>query len=291
MRRSVLELITGACALLLVAAPPLLGEVGASKSGTAAGGIILDPDSASPSAVWRLVRPAAGSLALNLSGEGNGDVEADIRVNPLTHEPEVVWANWDGHDYEIAWSRFDGSSWSEPMFLTSNEVDDRRPALSFGSAGDLGVAWERLGQPSTIWYRENDPEAGWSGEIPVSDGQRDALEPSIAWEGSTPRVGFHEVPAGDDIRVVVAGGDNPQPWPVGFIIDLVGLTSWAGTLEQDTQAVDGRLYTVWVDSSAQLAYARLVDGAWQPPEFEAYDGEDDIARAKLRVKLRVARAP
>ncbi len=270
--------------------PATLAEVGASDAGQRAAGVVLAREGEPETAVWRLVRPGASALALNPEGEARGDVDPDVRLNPLTGRPEAVWAWWDGNDFEIAWSRFDGLGWSSPVLLTDNQVDDTAPRLAFSGAGDLGITWTRQSAPSRIWYVENDPAHGWSAEIAVSDGVLDASEPSIVWDVGTPRIAYHEeTTAGGERRILAAGGDSPDPWPVGFILDLVALTPWLGELEQEIQFVDGRLYTVWVDGASHLAFSRRRDGIWQAEEIEPYSGVDDIPRAKVRVKARVAR--
>ncbi len=271
--------------------PCVYAEVGAKTAALQSGGIVFERLDEAASTIWRLVRPSAGPIALNTSGEANGDLSPDLRINPLTRRPEVVWAYWTGSNYEIAWSFFDGETWSSPLLLTDSPADDIEPKLAFDHLGNLGIAWTRMESVSRIWYCEKDPEAGWSGEIVVSNGENPAKQASIAWDGLIPRISFHEDLSGGGARMIVAGGETPDPWPLAFLPELVAMSTWEGELDQGLDVTRGKVFTSWVDSASHLAFSRRVYGSWQVPEFEPYEGEDDIPRARIRIKSRVGSTP
>jgi len=264
-------------------------EVASVKTSSTTAVVILDP-AETASSVWRPVRDGADSLVLNAEGEARLDLSPDIRINPHTRLPEVVWVYDDGGTYQIAWSRFDGTVWTEPSLLTASAVDNATPVLSFAEDGARAVAWRRDESPARIWYREEDPSLGWSAEIPVSDGMNPASGPSIVFHGGDAYVSFHEEPIGSgQSRVMVArGGDGGEPWPATFDVDLISLSPMTGDLSQEILAPRGRLYTVWVQDGQQLGYSRF-DGVWQPLEYEPYQGVEEVPRAKIRVKGQVLR--
>lgn len=135
--------------------------------------------------VWSAVSRTAGTSALNLDGDRNGDLWPTIQESSVApHHPWVVWSRFDGVAYELSWSRWDRVGW------TPTRAIEQPP----GADSDLDprMAMDPIGTPFLVWWRDAAVVGGkgrvflsvflndrWTPSYPVSHAADDSTHPSV----------------------------------------------------------------------------------------------------------------
>jgi hypothetical protein len=241
--------------------------------------------------IWQVVGPTTTRVPLNEVGLLRGDIEPAIALDGLSRQAVAVWQYWDGEDFEIAFSRCIVSSWTPHALLTENTTADIAPRVAVGADGAIGVSWIQMGNPSVVKYREFEPGIGWSPIIDVNAAPTTPAAPSLLFWGSTPRIAYVEDRGPSEITLVVAGGDDPAPWPFVFEPEIIAQLNVGLDPEPELFAGSDRLVATWVDSATHVGFASRANGVWSAPQYEPYVGTADLGRARLRAKVRALRAP
>jgi hypothetical protein len=174
----------------------------------------------SPS-IWQVVGSTTTRLPLNEAGLLRGDIEPAIALDGLSGQAVAVWQYWDGEDFEIAFSTCIVPSWTTPALLTDDTTNDTRPSVSVGADGAIGVSWIKTGSPNVVKYREFQPGIGWSPIIDVNSAPATPAAPALSLSGSTPRIVYVEDHGPAGIKLVVASGTIPDPWPSVFEPEII----------------------------------------------------------------------
>jgi hypothetical protein len=230
-------------------------------------------------------------VPLNEMGALSGDIEPAIALDGLSGQTVAVWQYWDGQDFEIAFSTCLVASWATPALLTDDTTNDIWPSVSVGADGAIGVSWIKTGSPNVVKYREFQPGIGWSPLIDVNSAPATPAAPALSLSGSTPRIAYVEDHGPAGIKLVVAGGSHPEPWPSVFEPEIIAQLSVGVNSEPDLFAGKDRLVATWVDSATHVGFASRASGVWSTPQYEPYAGTADLGRARLRAKVRALRAP
>lgn len=264
-----------------------LAEVRATKAGSGSGVVFLHPDLISAPTVWVPVLPPPHPLSLNVNGASNQDHSPAVALAVGTARPFVAWCEWDGHDYEIAISNFDGVSWSARELVTDNAVDDLAPSVSARTSGAIAVVWTAMQPTSRVQYRQREASGLWSPVVDVSDGARNASQPVVLAGGPHVRVAFVEIGDDDARRVKVSGGvEQFDPWPALFEGEVIAITMFDGELLPSLDPAPGGATSIWVDSASTIGFSRESGSGWSVPHFEPYAGAEDLARARIRARIR-----
>lgn len=131
--------------LLVTAAGAVQAEVSIQGDGSVR---VLSPQGRT----WTQVRQGIDpSLVLNPSGDRRGDGPPSIAVNPVTGEPEVVWARFTG-SFDVVFSRYDGNRWTEPLVVSAGfPGNDLLPTLVHDCRGNRVVAWSRIEESAQVF--------------------------------------------------------------------------------------------------------------------------------------------
>ena len=276
----------------LLSMPAGIAEVSAGRNGAAPG--ILMAGGPDPDPTFDIIRVHIDpSLILNATGKDNGDYGPAFAINPVTGNPEVAWAWWDGTDYEIALSRWTGSGWSAWEILTDNAVDDLDPSITIDPAGTRRVSWWRAGSPPQVWLLERFAGGGdWAPEERVTQVVEDGSRPGVVAVSGLVRVAYQR--EGSGVREVVVSTREGTWQP-----EVLATTSYMGPGgDGDIDVVaHQRGTTVWVDwvtADGMLAY-RVYDpqtDTWSPEQTQSYSwdpgaGESEYwARETARTLIR-----
>jgi lysophospholipase L1-like esterase len=114
--------------------------------------------------------------------------------------PWVSWCSHDGSDYEIYVTRWDGYSWTPEERVTTNQVSDAQPCLSFVSGNIPVVVWiQAEGSSSRVCLRYKQDQA-WSSVFELDRRSRaPASSPKIGTLGNKLGITWQ---AGGEIQTV-----------------------------------------------------------------------------------------
>lgn len=113
---------------------------------------------AAPQAVTRST--AATPLAISpLATNVYTYTEPTLALNPTNDNGMLLWVHDDinkplGQSHELKFSRWDGTSWSTPANVTSDNVIDEAPQVTWDAAGNAVAVWSRMREPmpaDTTW--------------------------------------------------------------------------------------------------------------------------------------------
>ncbi|MDQ7005991.1 MAG: hypothetical protein Q9Q40_02040 [Acidobacteriota bacterium] len=290
---------------LIVAASLLLplsvAEISVGKGATGRGFLMAGGggSGADPFPVFDIIRiDIDPALILNATGAGNGDYGPSFAIDPVTGDPEVAWAWWDGNDYEIALSRWTGGSWSPWEILTDNAVDDLEPALTIDAAGTRRVSWWRSGSEPQVWLLERFVgDEVWTPEERVTRVVEGGSRPGVVALSGVVRVAYQR--EGAAVREVVVSTRDGAWQP-----EVLAVTGYQGPGgDGDIDVVAHRkgttLWVDWIDAEGVLAY-RVYDphtNTWGVRQTQVYSwdtasGETEYwARESARALIRRGLAP
>lgn len=112
--------------------------------------------------IFYVNKTASGwSTPVNVSRNTNEDYAVSIAVDPQGYV-HIVWYGTDGSstdDLEIFYSNNTGGSWSTPLNLTQNDLDEDHATIAIDSTGKCHVTWEGQDGSSSndyeIFYANN----------------------------------------------------------------------------------------------------------------------------------------
>lgn len=194
---------------LLAAAAPLEAELSWQGNGK----IYFQP---SKTGAWGLVRHGVDPRwILNPDGDLRGDGLPSFGINPVTGQPEAVWARFAG-DYEVVFSLFDGTSWTQPVQVSGGYVgNDILPALAHDSRGDRIVTWFRAESSGQIYMTASPAaEAAFLPPVRLSKEGLPARSASIVVDGLLAYVALEEE-RGQDRFVLVVAAELSRVSPAG----------------------------------------------------------------------------
>ena len=234
-----------------------------------------------------VVRGTPLAFVLNPQGDLRGDKRPDI-VLQRGFPPAVVWSYWDGADFEIAFSEWDGAAWSVPRLLTDNAADDLDPKIILDAAGRPVITWWRTDATPAVFSTRRTADGLWESETRVSQQGESARTPAIALppDGHV-RIGY-EVTGSPERQVVVTRDNriNPED-PPGYVPEIVATTPYTGDTQPIVSMRGTLTWVSWVHSASLVGWSELRNGSWAIPQFEPYNGADDIEAARFRIKNRL----
>lgn len=205
-----------------------------------------------------------------------------IVSNPLNENPEAVWSAIGISDssFEIRYSYLDGTDWVPSTALTSDSVDDFDPRLAFDSSGNRKVVWWTDENYDRIKLSTQSYSGGsWSTPIVLSSDSENCRYPSIANHNGSIFISYERIDSSG--RSILASiEDSPDPWSA----NLIQSTQRNTNLETRIHSCNGCLWVDWIDSDTYLGYSEYVNGSWNSPEYESYDGETDIGNGRQRIR-------
>jgi len=195
--------------LLLAWAAPLHAELSAQGNGK----VFFQP---AKTGAWGLVRHGVDPRwVLNPDGDRRGDGVPSFGINPVSGEPEAVWARFAG-TYEIVFSRFDGEQWTRPATVSGGFTgNDISPVLVHDARGDRVVVWSRSETTAQV-YLSASPVAD-AAFLPPARLSREGLparSPSVVVDGLLAYVAFEEQ-RDEDRFVLVTAAELSRVSPAG----------------------------------------------------------------------------
>lgn len=256
-------------------------------------GITEDP-SPIPPTVWRKYFPeGVGRIALNPSGESNGDSTPSILVDPATGLVLVAWARNSATGFDVVFSRFAGGAWTDPQVLAGGPADELDPALVLGPDGSIHVLyWVDDGATRTVMHRQAPSDlSAWSPAEPVSQSGESACRPSGVFHDGVLRVAYevHTFGFGQTPRTVVLARSTAS----GFVPEVVAVTGNPGDVRPEVHSHAARLWVDWVDAqgagdSGEIGWTRLdAQGHWESIRYQSFgNGEqrDYLVRGAVRMQ-------
>ena len=198
------------------------------------------------------------SPAVNLSSAGDAADKAGLAADDAGN----IFAVWQqretsAEDYAIFFSKYDGTSWTTPVNLTGNGVENEEASVICDDLGNVFVAWNTDGEKDTTNYvlciKSTDKGANWSDPDTLS-----SMDGNIG--GTSTTSGRPFLAAGKSGKLVCAWHEEPDGHPdrESFINQYDG-TSWLGELAYiDVADSANSMYpTVAMDSNDQIYMAYI----------------------------------
>lgn len=207
-------------------------------------------------------------------------------VNPATGNTEAVWtATPTGSSTkEVYFSILQDTGWIPSQRITTNDVSESAPRLTFTPQGDRRVVWGVESSRDDVFLSEQ-PLAGgaWSQPELASDGVTDAVAPRAATFAGSTFIVWQGVPKTGNGQIIVGKRDDPNP--IGRT--LIAISSWQSPLSLEIHQESGHLWVTWADSALNMAWSEYTGGAWTSAALEPYSGSSDIESARVRIRNRV----
>ncbi|RMG44444.1 MAG: hypothetical protein D6718_10095 [Acidobacteria bacterium] len=219
----------------------------------------------------------------------------DSEINPATGKIETVDTVSVGGIEQVRHSVDSGHGHPESArLLTSSGAACHDPRIAITGSGETYVVWWEEGAVPQVRYRRRggSPDS-WSAENRIGEPGEPAINPEIAWDGTSMWVAYEiDLSGGGAGSILIAasgGGDSADPFPDRSII---GTTHYTGDRDTMIDSEAGEVWVSWVDSDSQLGWSRYdrTLGSWTPVAYEPYDGPDGIAAARERIREQVLAA-
>ena len=204
-------------------------------------------------------------------------------VNPQNNAIEIADPTWTGTNLDIDYVIDSGNGeWPDVISVTDNPLNDNRPQLALAANGDARVVWWRDDTIDLVLVRKRHfSDESWDAERVLSDPANSSRNPMIAYDGTNAWVAYEfddGSKTGIGVTIIV---DDPDP--VGLPV-VIGDCEFAGSVNVAIHASGGHLWTTWVDSASDVAWAEYdyASETWSLPSFEPY-AQDSIRDALERV--------
>ena len=231
----------------------------------------------------------AGSLlavSLFLSAPSLASDPPDSQVDPRTGLVHTVDSARSGADQVVRYTLDPGKGEPTAIEITSGH-DDRSPHVAIDENGVVHVVWQREEAADQIRALTLRADGSPGSERLLSDPGEDSRHPVLAQDISLPWVAY-EIHGGSGIAVAVQTiTDDPDP--IGPRI-VIGTTTFSGDADVRIHAVEGHLWTTWMDRADVLAYSAY-DAATEAWSAVAYQDvpDGDLATAREDVEADVLR--
>jgi len=251
-------------------------------------GIITDdPD---PLGTWIPFEPGLSArVALNPTGDVNGDGKPSIVRNHVSGLAVVAWSRNSPSGYDVVVSHFAGGSWSGPEVLAGSPSDEREPFLTIDPAdGTFHVVyWIDDAFPRVMHRQAPADLSSWSAPVQVSQAGENACVPSAAVHEGALRVVYeiHDLGVGLAPRQIAMATADAG----GFVREILSTTWHAGKNWPEVHSAAGVLWVDWVDADDEMAWLRRdpQTGVWEPVRTEGYgsiEERDYHVRGGIRFK-------
>lgn len=215
-------------------------------------------------------------VALNPSGDTNGDGPPSMLMNPFSGMPTVAWARSSASGYDVVVSHFASGAWSVPAVVAGGAADQLDPWLTIDpSNGEVHLVYWVDGAIPTVMHRQAPADlSSWSSPLQVSNGIEPAYRPAAVFHDGSLKVTFEVHPFGPGqtpCEIVMAEKDGPS-----FLQQIMGSSNHNEPLWPQIHGHQDKLWLEWIDDDDEMAWRRLETGGWSVPQYETFQSAEEL---------------